>query len=307
MNTMGKIGLRPTANDVVITMKGNWTSHSGNEAFRTKLETYRRRMQQAKIPTKFEVEEMANEVRMTIETKRGRFLRQDPADQDGYDELSGTECAKLIKARLLNLRGRVGNISNDRILYENGMQAKTAAPTANSATLRRETGEAVMGGSALHKTRATRIAGVCCDGILIIEIEHHGAIKQEELVRTRRWLDENQLPQTVVNRLVAYGARMIRDVALLVERRPDILSGMLPLDAFKLRRAVENIKNRTRGQEANNINDDADSDNEIDAVANNMSDKSASAGDNIGAVADAYVGGNEDDNESSASTDFFLK
>jgi hypothetical protein len=58
------------------------------------------------------------------------------------------------------------------------MPASKAAPVAGSATLRRETGEAVMGGSGLRKRRETR------------KIEHC-----DKTTSKRRWLDQANAKQ----------------------------------------------------------------------------------------------------------------
>jgi hypothetical protein len=76
--------------------------------------------------------------------------------------------------------------------------------------------------------------------------------KKDE-VCMRRWLNDNQLPQTVGDQLVACGARNIEDVVSLVKAWPAQLSGTAILDDIKLKRAVEALNNCDHNQGENTV------------------------------------------------------
>jgi hypothetical protein len=60
----------------------------------------------------------------------------------------------------------------------------------------------------------------------------------EEDVEMRKWLDEHSLPQTVGDALVKVGARCVKDIRILIQECPELLSGLAPLDLVKLKKAV---------------------------------------------------------------------
>lgn len=65
----------------------------------------------------------------------------------------------------------------------------------------------------------------------------YGSLHDE--VHMRRWLNSQQLPQSVGDVLLELGARSVDDVSLLVKSQPTSLNKLAVLDLVKLHRAVE--------------------------------------------------------------------
>jgi hypothetical protein len=62
----------------------------------------------------------------------------------------------------------------------------------------------------------------------------------EEGIGMRKWLDDHALPQSVGDALVQVGARCVDDVRIVILDCPELVSGLAPLDRFKLQKAVKN-------------------------------------------------------------------
>ncbi len=65
----------------------------------------------------------------------------------------------------------------------------------------------------------------------------YGSVHDE--IHMRRWLNTNQLPQSVAVALLELGARNVEDVILLVKTKPKLLEQLTVLDIVKLHRAVD--------------------------------------------------------------------
>ena len=69
----------------------------------------------------------------------------------------------------------------------------------------------------------------------------------DEELETRRWLNDNELPQSLLTSVRPLGARNVKDIALLVKEYPELLNdiGLTPLDTLKLKKAVNGSKTKS--------------------------------------------------------------
>lgn len=247
----------PMQYDVICTKKQKWREHPGNVFYRRLLEKCLRKMDGA------EVTELAEQfLKVIVHQRKARFLR--PIEDEKFCvELTPQEVDTKVKCSFYthpmylnrNVSGvaaaakkgphrHASSAASDDDVDDNGDDDDDEESRDERTSFHEENDDDEYRNIATLPTYLTtsedspvEVPVTASTTIPFDSIPLYGS--PEEEMKMRRWLNENELPQSVGNILLKHGARTVNDIKFMFQVQPGTIQGEVAfLDFVKLHRAT---------------------------------------------------------------------